>query len=53
MQSAQNKCIDFYLNLKNTAHVGATEFKAINLASNKEQTDQFLEVGHIILHPPF
>ena len=30
IQSAQNKCIRFYLNLKNTAHVGATEFKAIN-----------------------
>ena len=24
MQSAQNKCIRFYLNLKNTTHVGAT-----------------------------
>ena len=27
IQAAQNKCIHFYLNLKNTAHVGATEFK--------------------------
>ena len=40
MQSAQNKCIRFYLNLKNTAHVGATEFKAINWLQTKNRVDQ-------------
>ena len=28
IQAAQNKCIRFYLKLKNTAHIGAAEFKA-------------------------
>ena len=40
MQPAQNKCIRFYLNLKNTAHVGATEFKAINWLPTKNRVDQ-------------
>ena len=40
MQSAQNKCIRFFLNLKNTAHVGATEFKAINWLPTKNRIDQ-------------
>ena len=40
MQSAQNKCIRFYLNLKNTTHVGATEFKAINWLPTKNRVDQ-------------
>ena len=40
VQSAQNKCIRFYLNLKNTAHVGATEFKAINWLPTKDRFDQ-------------
>ena len=39
-QSSQNKCIRFCLNLKNTAHVGATEFKAINWLSTKDRFDQ-------------
>ena len=30
IQAAQNKCIRFYQSLKNTTHIGATEFKAIN-----------------------
>ena len=30
----------FYLNLKNTAHVGATEFKAINWIPTKHRVDQ-------------
>ena len=40
LQSAQNKRIRFYLNLKNTAHVGATEFKAINWFPTKNRVDQ-------------
>ena len=40
IQAAQNKCIRFYLNLKNTAHVGATEFKAINWLPTKNRMDQ-------------
>ena len=40
IQSAQNKCIRFCLNLKNTAHVGATEFKAINWLPTKHRVDQ-------------
>ena len=38
-QSAQSKCIRFYLNLKSTAHVGATEFKAINWLPTKQRVD--------------
>ena len=37
IQAAQNKCICFYLNLKNTAHIGATEFKAINWLPTKKR----------------
>ena len=33
IQTAQNKCIRFYLNLKNTAHIGVTELKAIQICS--------------------
>ena len=40
IQTAQNKCIRFYLNLKNTAHIGATEFKAINWLPTKNRMDQ-------------
>ena len=40
IQAAQNKCIRFYLNLKNTAHIGATEFKAINWLPTKNRMDQ-------------
>ena len=40
IQAAQNKCIRFYLNLKNTAHIGATEFKAINWLPTKNRIDQ-------------
>ncbi len=29
IQSAQNKCIRFYLDLKNKAHIGTDEFKSI------------------------
>ena len=44
IQAAQNKCIRFYLNLKNTAHIGATEFKAINWLPTKNRMDQFSSV---------
>ena len=40
IQSAQNKCIRFYLNLINTAHVGATEFKPINWLPTKHREEQ-------------
>ena len=40
MQSQQNECIRLFLNLKNTAHVGATEFKAINWLPTKNRVDQ-------------
>ena len=40
IQAAQNKCIRFYLNLKSTAHIGATEFKAINWLPTKNRMDQ-------------
>ena len=40
MRSAQNKCIRFYLNLKNTAHVVDTDFKAINWLPTKNRVDQ-------------
>ena len=45
MQAAQNKCIRFYLNLKNTAHVGATEFKATNWLPTKNRVDQHICVN--------
>ena len=40
MQSALNKCIRFFLNLKNTVHLGATEFKAIYRLPTKNRVDQ-------------
>ena len=40
VQAAQNKCIRFYLNLKNTAHVGATEFKSINWLPTKHRVEK-------------
>ena len=40
IQAAQNKCIRFYLDLKNTAHVGATEFKSINWLPTKHRVEQ-------------
>ena len=40
IQAAQNKCIRFYLKLKNTAHIGAAEFKAINWLPTKNRMDQ-------------
>ena len=40
IQAAQNKCIRLYLNLKKTAHIGATEFKAINWLPTKNRMDQ-------------
>ena len=45
MQSAQNKCIRFFLNLKNTAHVGTSEFKAINWLPTKNRVDQHICVN--------
>ena len=39
-QTAQNKCVRFYLDLKNTAHIGVTEFKAINWLPIKNRIDQ-------------
>ena len=40
IQAAQNKCYHFYLNLKNTAHIGVTEFKAIDWLPTKNRVDQ-------------
>ena len=40
IQAAQNKCIRFYLHLKHTAHVGATEFKSINWLPTKHRVAQ-------------
>ena len=40
IQAAQNKCIRFYLNLKNAAHIVATDFKAINWLPTKNRMDQ-------------
>ena len=40
IQAAQNKCIRFYLKLKNTAHIGTAEFKAINWLPTKNRMDQ-------------
>ena len=40
IQSAQNKYIRFYFSLKNTARIGATEFKAINWFPTKNRADQ-------------
>ena len=40
IQAAQSKCIRFNLNLKNTAHIGVTEFKAINWLPTKNRMDQ-------------
>ena len=40
VQSARNNCIHCYLNLENTAHVGATEFEAINWLPTKDRFDQ-------------
>ena len=40
IQAAHNKCIRFYLNLKNTAHIGTIELKAINLLPTKNRMDQ-------------
>ena len=42
IQAAQNKCIRFYLNLKNTAHIGANESKAINWLPTKNRMDHGL-----------
>ena len=40
IQTAQNKCIRFCLNLKNRAHVGIKEFKNINWLPTKERFEQ-------------
>ena len=40
IQAAQNRCICFYLKLKNTSHIGAAEFKAINWLPTKNRMDQ-------------
>ena len=40
IHAAQNKLIRFYLNLKITAHIGATEFKAMNWLPSKNRMDQ-------------
>ena len=45
IQAAQNKCIRFYLNLKNTAHIGAAEFKAINWLPAKNRMDQCVYIN--------
>ena len=40
IQTAQNKCIRFCLNLNNRAHIGIKEFKDINWLSTKERFEQ-------------
>ena len=40
IQTAQNKCIRFCLNLKNRAHVGIKEFKNIDWLPTKERFEQ-------------
>ena len=45
IQAAQNKSIRFYLNLRNTAHIDATEFKAINWLPTKNRMDQCVYVN--------
>ena len=45
IQTAQNKCIRFYLNFKNTAHIGRTEFKAINWLPTKNRIGQCVSVN--------
>ena len=40
IQTAQNRCVRFYIDLKNTAHIGVTEFKAINWLPIKNRIDQ-------------
>ena len=37
IQTAQNKCIRFCLNLSNRAHIGVKEFKTINWLPTKER----------------
>ena len=40
IQTAQNKCIRFCLNLNNRAHIGIKEFKNINWLPTKERFEQ-------------
>lgn len=40
IQSAQNKCIRFYLDLKNTAHIGTDEIKSINWLPVRNRMEQ-------------
>ena len=41
IQTAQNKCVRFCLNLNNRAHIGIKEFKYINWLPTKERFEQF------------
>ena len=40
IQTAQNKCIRFCLNLSNRAHIGVNEFKTANWLPTKERFEQ-------------
>ena len=40
LQTTQNKCIRFYLQLGNRSHIGVTEFKQINWLPIKERFGQ-------------
>ena len=40
IQTAQNKCVRFCLNLNNRAHIGVREFKNINWLPTKERFEQ-------------
>ena len=42
---AQNKCIRFYLSLKNTAQIWVTEFKAINWLPTKNRIGPYVCVN--------
>ena len=40
IQTAQNECIRFCLNLSNRAHIGVNEFKTVNWLPTKERFEQ-------------
>ena len=40
IQTAQNKCVRFCLNMNNRAHIGVREFKNINWLPTKERFEQ-------------
>ena len=47
IQTAQNKCIRFCLNLNNRAHIGIKEFKNINWLPTKERFEQCIYTAKV------